>query len=262
MKHSAPKSKPKSRLMKTKTVKPAKSNSKRSPANLWHLRLYVAGQTPCSVAAISNLKKLCEDHITKRYRIEVIDLVAKPQLSEGDRILAIPTLVRKLPRPMRKIVGDLSDIERVLVGLDLRPVDRPRRASVRASKASRATKAVEQALANWPMGKYIVRLYVAGATQRSRQAVRRVRQLCEAEFKQNFELEVIDVHQQPILARDGQIVATATLVKEFPPPVRRLIGKLSNTLDRFVGLNVDTSGDTARRKSGGLLRPVRRAKVR
>ena len=133
---------------------------------------------------------------------------------------------------------------------------------MRASNASRATKAVEQALANWPMGKYIVRLYVAGDTEGSRQAVRRARQLCEAEFKQNVELEVIDVHQRPILARDGQIVATATLINEFPPPVRRLIGKLSTTLGRFVGLNVDTSGDTARRKSRGLLRPARRAKVR
>jgi circadian clock protein KaiB len=113
--------------MKTKTVKRTKSDADRSPAKLWHLRLYVAGQTPKSLAAFSNLKRICEDHLKNHYHIEVIDLLAQPQLSEGDQILAIPTLVRKLPQPIRKIIGDLSDTERVLVGLDLRPADRPRR---------------------------------------------------------------------------------------------------------------------------------------
>jgi circadian clock protein KaiB len=87
----------------------------------WHLRLYVAGQTPKSLAAFSNLKKICEDHLDGRYNIEVIDLVEQPRLSNGDQILAIPTLVRKLPQPVRKIIGDLSDTQRVLVGLNLRP---------------------------------------------------------------------------------------------------------------------------------------------
>src|SRR5579863_9038399 len=95
-------------------------------------------------------------------------------------------------------------------------------------------------LAARPAGKYVLRLYVAGATDRSRQAVLRARTLCEAELKGNFELEVIDVYQQPILARDGQIVATPTLVREFPRPVRRLIGNLSNTAGLFVGLDLDT----------------------
>ena len=88
---------------------------------LWHLRLYVAGQTPRSLAAFANLKKICESHLKGRYRIEVVDLLDQPNLSKGDQILAIPTLVRKLPVPMRKIIGDLSDTERVLIGLDLRP---------------------------------------------------------------------------------------------------------------------------------------------
>ena len=83
----------------------------------------MAGQTPKSLTAFSNLKKICESHLKGRYRIEVIDLVEQPQLSKGDQILAIPTLVRKLPQPVRKIIGDLSDTERVLVGLDLRPAD-------------------------------------------------------------------------------------------------------------------------------------------
>ncbi len=87
----------------------------------WDLRLYVAGQTPKSVAAFANLKKLCEEHLQGQYRIEVIDLLRNPQLARGDQILAIPTLVRKLPEPVRKIIGDLSNTDRVLVGLDLRP---------------------------------------------------------------------------------------------------------------------------------------------
>ena len=87
----------------------------------WDLRLYVAGQTPRSIAAFANLKRLCEEHLSGRYNIEVIDLMKHPQLAAGDQILAIPTLVRKLPQPIRKIVGDLRDTERALVGLQLRP---------------------------------------------------------------------------------------------------------------------------------------------
>jgi circadian clock protein KaiB len=115
---------------------------------------------------------------------------------------------------------------------------------MKANRASRATKAFERALAVRPADKYVLRLYVAGATSRSRHAVLRAHQLCEAEFAGNFELEVIDVYQQPILARDGQIVATPTLVREFPLPVRRLIGNLSNTAELFVGLDLGTKGKT------------------
>ena len=85
------------------------------------LRLYVAGQTAKSLAAFANLKKICEEHLAGRYQIEVIDLVENPKLAQGDQILAIPTLVRKLPVPVRKIIGDLSNTERVLIGLDLLP---------------------------------------------------------------------------------------------------------------------------------------------
>ncbi|MGE5464736.1 MAG: circadian clock protein KaiB [Syntrophothermus sp.] len=98
-----------------------KSRSRTKPAEKeWELRLYVAGQTPKSLAAFSNLKKICEDHLAGEYHIEVIDLLKNPQLASGDQILAIPTLVRKLPEPIKKIIGDLSNTERVLVGLDLR----------------------------------------------------------------------------------------------------------------------------------------------
>ncbi len=90
----------------------------------WILRLYVAGQTPKSLAAFANLKRICEEHLAGQYEIEVVDLLENPQLAAGDQILAIPTLVRQLPPPVRKIIGDLSNTERVLVGLDLRPQTR------------------------------------------------------------------------------------------------------------------------------------------
>jgi circadian clock protein KaiB len=91
----------------------------------YNLRLYVAGQTPKSLTALANLKAICEEHLAGRYRIEVIDLLQQPQLAAGDQILAVPTLVRRLPEPLKKIIGNLSDKERVLVGLDLRPEGAP-----------------------------------------------------------------------------------------------------------------------------------------
>lgn len=89
----------------------------------WELRLYVAGHTPKSMTALANLRKYCEEFLKGKYQIEVIDLLKHPQLAEGDQILAIPTLVRKVPEPIRKIIGDLSNQERVLVGLDIRPIE-------------------------------------------------------------------------------------------------------------------------------------------
>jgi circadian clock protein KaiB len=112
-------------------------------------------------------------------------------------------------------------------------------------KTRSTTKAFEKALATRPTVQYVLRLYVAGATDRSSQAIRRARQLCDTKLKKNFKLEVIDVYQQPILARDGQIVATPTLVREFPQPVRRLIGNLTDTIGLFVGLDLNTKTKTA-----------------
>jgi circadian clock protein KaiB len=94
---------------------------KRSASGSWKLRLYIAGQTPNSIAAISNLKKICEQQLKGRYRIEIIDLLKRPQLAQADQIVAIPTLVRKLPPPIKRIIGDLSRAERALVGLDIKP---------------------------------------------------------------------------------------------------------------------------------------------
>jgi circadian clock protein KaiB len=111
----------------TKTA--AKKTARKKPAaDEWILRLYVAGQTARAVAALRNLETICQEHLAGRYRIEVIDLLKQPQLARGDQIVAVPTLVRHLPTPMKKIIGDLSNEERVLVGLDLRP----RRAGARS----------------------------------------------------------------------------------------------------------------------------------
>lgn len=98
-----------------------RSAKQKAASEEWHLKLYVAGQTTKSLTAFANLKKICEEHLKGKYDIEVIDLLKNPQLAKGDQILALPTLVRKLPVPIRKIIGDLSNTERVLVGLDLRP---------------------------------------------------------------------------------------------------------------------------------------------
>ena len=98
-----------------------KTKPTRLKSDIFLLRLYVAGQTPKSMTAFANLKNICEEHLAERYKIEVVDLLKNPTLAHGDQILAIPTLVRKLPEPVRKIIGDLSNTERVLIGLDLQP---------------------------------------------------------------------------------------------------------------------------------------------
>ncbi len=113
--------------MKKAAGRPApRRAAKRAPASapgspFWDLRLYVAGQTPKSITALNNLHRICEEHLEGKYRIEVIDLVKNPQLARGDQIVAIPTLVRSVPAPLRRLIGDLSSTERVLVGLDVRP---------------------------------------------------------------------------------------------------------------------------------------------
>jgi circadian clock protein KaiB len=102
------------------TLEEIAKRGKKAGDEVWELRLYTAGQTPRSLAAFANLKKICDEHLQGRYNLEVIDLVKHPQLAAGDQIIAIPTLVRKLPQPLRKIVGDLRDTEKAIVGLQLR----------------------------------------------------------------------------------------------------------------------------------------------
>jgi circadian clock protein KaiB len=104
------------------SAKTKKRSPSKAPRAEFQLRLYVAGQTPKSAAALANLKRICETHLAGRYEIEVVDLLVNPKLAAGDQILAVPTLVRKLPEPIRKIIGDLSNEERVLVGLNVQPL--------------------------------------------------------------------------------------------------------------------------------------------
>jgi len=107
--------------MKTKAAKNGKVKQKGNK-EFWNLRLYIAGETSRSIAALNNLQKICDDHLAGKYHVEVVDLLKNPHLAEGDQILAVPTLVRRLPPPLKKIIGDLSNTQRVLVGLDLRAV--------------------------------------------------------------------------------------------------------------------------------------------
>jgi len=110
-------------MPKTKKTTRARPRKQKLPkAEFWKLRLYVAGQTPKSIRAFANLQLLCEKHLKGRYRIEVIDLLLNPQMARGDQIVAVPTLVRELPGPVRKIIGDLSNSERTLIGLALQPI--------------------------------------------------------------------------------------------------------------------------------------------
>jgi circadian clock protein KaiB len=112
-------------VTKTWARRPKQNQAKQDQPKpeVWELRLYVAGQTPKAIRAFANLKVLCEERLKGRYRIQVIDLLAHPQLARGDQIVAIPTVVRELPQPIRKVIGDLSNTVRVLVGLDLRQAD-------------------------------------------------------------------------------------------------------------------------------------------
>jgi|GEM_PF-73190 len=180
----------------------------------WELRLYVAGQTPKSMQAFANLKEMCEAHLKGQYSIEIVDLVKNPELARGDQILAVPTLVRKLPPPLRKIIGDLSDKERVLVGLDLRPKDVP-------------SEHV-----------YKLQLFVTGMTKNSMQALENIKALCRERLNDRFELEVIDIYENPELARKEQILAAPTLIKKLPLPLRRFVGDLSEKEQILEGLNL------------------------
>lgn len=107
-------------------AKKMKSSARRSPRERWRLRLYVAGVTSKGVTALENLEVICKTHLQGKYEIEVIDLLKNPQLAKGDQIFAVPTLVRKLPKPMKKIIGDLSNAERTMVGLNIVPVPKAR----------------------------------------------------------------------------------------------------------------------------------------
>ena len=230
--------------MKKKTKANGKFTADREPAV--KLRLYVAGQTPKSLAALSNLKRICAEHLDGKYELEVIDLIKNPQLAQGDQILAIPTLVRNLPVPIRKIIGDLSNVDRVLVGLDLRgawegigkesavsrkndrskTLKRPNPQEIRARAARKGSG---------PRKMYSLRLYITGQTPRSAASIRNLREVCDEFLEGRFELQVIDLYQRPELAKEAQVVAAPTLIKRLPLPLRRLVGDLSNKNEVLLG---------------------------
>jgi circadian clock protein KaiB len=202
---------------------------------LWMLQLYIAGQTPKALTAFANLKRICAEHLEGRYQVEVIDLAENPALADGDQILAVPTLVRKLPVPVRKIIGDLSNTERVLVGLDLRP----RHTGATGEPMTDAIRGLEKLREQSREGKYVLRLYAAGIAPRSTRAIENVKALCGTYLKDRYELTVIDLYQQPERAQEEQILAAPTLVKSAPPPLRRLIGDLSDTSRVLLALGID-----------------------
>jgi circadian clock protein KaiB len=192
------------------------------------LRLYVADSTPQSIVALRNLQQICKEHLAGRYHIEVIDLLKNPQLAHGDQILAVPTLVRKLPTPIRKIIGNMSDAERVLVGLDLHLGPQTHAPPGRKKNMPNDILASRRS-AQSQNGKYVLRLYVAGNTPQSTRAITNMKVICETHLKDRYNLTVIDLYQQQERAREDQIMVAPTLIRQSPLPVRRLIGDLSQT---------------------------------
>lgn len=213
------------------------------PPERWVLRLYVAGQTERCRLALANLQRICETHLPGRYAIEVVDLREHPSLAAGDQIVAIPTLVRKLPQPLKNIVGNLADEHRVLVGLNLIPVEAstsdpptPQTADVSPPQAEPSDLAAPPLLPH-----YLLRLYIAGVSPRSSLAVENLRKLCEEHLLGHCTLEVIDIYQQPLLAEGDQIIAVPTLIRKLPEPLRRFVGDMSDTPSILVGLDLRTS---------------------
>ncbi len=172
---------------------PKVKNKKKTAAG-WDLRLYVAGETPRSRRAIANLQKICDEHLKGECRVEVIDVTKNPALARGDQILALPTLVRRLPPPLKRIIGDLSNAERVLIGLDLRQPEVEVTMKTRTPRRGRSSG-----------DRYVLRLYVTGQTPRSTRAVENLKRICEEYLEGRYHLEIIDLYQQPELAKTQQL---------------------------------------------------------
>lgn len=185
------------------------------------LRLYITDNSPRSVAAWHNLKELCEAHLPGRYQIEVIDLLKNPERAQEDQILAVPTLVKNLPRPIQKFIGNLSNPQRVLVDFDLLPLPLRLPASEKPKKIH-----------------YALRLYVAGSSSKSSRAITNIKAICEIYLKTRYALTVVDLYEQRERARNDQIMVAPTLIRQSPLPVRRVIGDLSNTERVLVALDL------------------------
>jgi circadian clock protein KaiB len=208
----------------------------------WILRLYIARHTQKSSLALANLKRICQEHLAGRYEIEVIDLHIHPNLAVGHQIIAIPTLVRVIPHPLKKIIGDLTNELRVLVGLDLSPRAEPPTSSPLTMKpnSDQATPPAPEieTEAETDDKPYVLRLYIAGMTPRSTLAVQNLRKICEEHLQGRYTLEVIDIYQQPLLAEGDQVMAVPTLIRKLPEPIRRFVGDMSDTQRLLVGLDL------------------------
>lgn len=201
----------------------------------WSLQLYVAGQSPRSLRAVANLKTLCEEHLSGRYEIEIIDLVVHPELAQSNDIIALPTLVRRLPEPIRRIIGDLSDADRVLI-------------SIKSDAARTVLRSTEQNLgpAAEIESAYDLTLFVSGASDLAARAVTNARRLCETHLTGRYRLTVVDVYEDVAALLASDVLATPTLVKNRPLPVRRIVGDLSH-LDRvLLALDLPRADDTVR----------------
>jgi circadian clock protein KaiB len=207
----------------------------------WILRLYIARHTQKSSQALANLKRICQEHLAGRYEIEVIDLHIHPNLAVGHQIIAIPTLVRVIPHPLKKIIGDLTNELRVLVGLDLSPRAEPPTSSLtmkpNSDQATPPAPEIETE-AETDDTPYVLRLYIAGMTPRSTLAVQNLRKICEEHLQGRYTLEVIDIYQQPLLAEGDQVMAVPTLIRKLPEPIRRFVGDMSDTQRLLVGLDL------------------------
>ena len=198
------------------------------PKEIWELRLYIAGQTPKSVLALKNITKYCREHLEGKYTIEIVDLLVNPRLAEGDQIFAIPTLVRKFPEPLRKIIGDLSNEEKVLVGLNIRP------AVVKKIQLMKKK--------NMPVifsdSKLVLQLYVSGMSPKSMEAIENINKICSELLEDSFQLEIIDLYKHPEVASEQQIIFSPSLIKRLPLPKKTLVGTFSDSEKVIRGLGI------------------------
>jgi circadian clock protein KaiB len=201
----------------------------------WSLQLYVAGQSPRSLRAFANLTRVCEEHLRGRYEIEIIDLVEHPGLAHSDDIIALPTLIRRLPEPLRKIIGDLSNTDRVLISLKS-DAARTASSSVKLEQSSDRTAEREST--------YDLTLFVSGASDLAARAVTNARRLCETHLAGRHRLTVVDVYEDVAALLASDVLATPTLVKNRPLPVRRIVGDMSHIDRVLLALDLPAADDT------------------
>lgn len=185
----------------------------------YRLRLYIAAHTTRSTSALQTLHRLAGTDLAGRYTIEIVDLTINPELGNEDLILTLPTLIRHIPVPLREVIGDLYETEKVLVGLEIAPQE-------------------AFPMLSGQTDHHHLRLYISGSTPRSLRALSNIRRFCKTYLESCHVLEVIDIYQSPAAARDGQVVAVPMLVRLAPNPMRRIIGDLSDEQHLLVVLDL------------------------